>query len=420
MYSLEWLLHPIAPETFLQDYYERQPLLIERERPDYFQSLLSVRAIDEQLTGTSPRLSELLLVDAARELNPEDYTLPTDDLSRKIDVPRVYELFKTGATVSLSYLHERMPQLASLCEAMEKPFSQHFQTNIYLSPPNAQGFKTHFDNHDVFVLQVSGSKTWTLYDTQIELPLPGQGFDPKKHIAGAPAREFILHSGDMLYCPRGLYHSARSTDETSLHITLGLIGKTWADLMVEALSEACLSSVAFRRNLPAGFANPDFDPASAASQFRSLLEEFATKAELHSVLERMADDFVASRRPLFPGGLEELSAPRISPESRVAPRPHLLCRVRERGEQLHLVFGSSQITFPSLVHEALAFCIKGPAFRVQEVPGELDDDGKLVLVRRLVNEGVLVTRDLARRTQCPRNGLGLGPEVQHGSARSRP
>ena len=54
------------------------------------------------------------------------------------------------------------PKLAALCRAMEKAFSSHFQANVYLSPPNAQGFGTHFDSHDVFVLQVAGSKIWTL------------------------------------------------------------------------------------------------------------------------------------------------------------------------------------------------------------------------------------------------------------------
>ena len=84
----------------------------------------------------------------------------------------------------ISQLHERLPQLAALCRAVEKTFSGHFQTNIYLSPPNAQGFKTHFDSHDVFVLQVAGSKVWTIYDTLIELPLHGQAFEPEKHIPG--------------------------------------------------------------------------------------------------------------------------------------------------------------------------------------------------------------------------------------------
>src|SRR5262249_26048300 len=150
---------------------------------------------------------------------------------------------------------------------------------------------------DVFVLQVSGSKHWTLYDTLIELPLHGQGFEPEKHSPGAATRELTLRAGDVLYCPRGLFHSARSTDEVSLHITLGLIVKTWADVMVEAISEACLASPAFRANLPVGFANPGFDGGEAEAIFKGLVEQFAQNAELGPILGRFAETFVTSRRP---------------------------------------------------------------------------------------------------------------------------
>jgi ribosomal protein L16 Arg81 hydroxylase len=200
-----------------------------------------------------------------------------------------------------------------------KRFSSHFQTNVYLSPPNAQGFKTHFDSHDVFVLQVSGSKLWTLYDTGIVLPLRGQAFDPEKHMPGAPTREFTLHAGDLLYCPRGLYHSARSTDETSLHITLGLIAKTWADVMIEAVSAACLASPEFRANLPVGFANARFVSHQAATTFRTLLDTVAREAQLAPILERLAEDFVTSRRPALYGCLQELDST-LSLDSTVAPR----------------------------------------------------------------------------------------------------
>ena len=101
--------------------------------------------------------------------------------------PRVYELFRAGATISIRHLHESLPELAALCRAVEQVFSGHFQTNIYLSPPNAQGFGTHFDSHDVFVLQVAGSKLWTLYDTVVELPLHGQAFDRTSTIPGRRA-----------------------------------------------------------------------------------------------------------------------------------------------------------------------------------------------------------------------------------------
>jgi mannose-6-phosphate isomerase-like protein (cupin superfamily) len=394
MYSLEWLLHPIKPEAFFREFYERGPLLVERRDPARFSKLLSIEAIDRYLATTSPATGQFFLVDAARELKPEDYTRADSSSSGLIDLPRVHELYRTGATISVSHLNERNPELAALCEAVEKAFSHHFQTNIYLSPPNAQGFKTHYDSHDVFVLQVEGSKLWTLYDTGVELPLHSQGFDPAKHVAGPPTREFTLRAGDMFYCPRGLYHSARATDEASLHITLGLIGKTWADALVEALSEACLASPAFRRNLPIGYANDGFDPATASKVFASLIEEFVAGARAAKILERFADDFTSSRRPIISGDLEGRgSSHPIALHTRVSPRPNLMCRLSEADDKIRILFGSTEIALPAAVSEQVRFCLKGPSFQVEALPGELDDPGKITLVRRLVQEGLLVRAD---------------------------
>lgn len=392
--SFQWLIDPIEPTTFFTEFYERKLLLVERQQPSKFESLLSIDAIDRYLSATTPCSPDVFLVDAARELKPEDYSFPNSEPPGRIDLPRAYQLFGTGATISLSQLHERLPPLAALCRAVERTFSSHFQTNIYLSPPHAQGFKAHFDNHDVFVLQVSGSKLWTIYDTGIVLPLRGQGFDPDKHTPGPPTREFMLSAGDLLYCPRGLYHSARSTDEASLHITLGLIGKTWADVMIEAVSAACLASPAFRANLPVGFANTGFDPSQAAATFRSLVDTFAREAQLAPILERLAGDFVTSRRPALYGCLKELDmAPAPSIESTLAPRPDLIYLVREESEKLVLLFGSTEISLPAFTRDAVMFALDGAPFVVRDLPGQLDDAGKVVLVRRLLREGLLVRPD---------------------------
>ena len=388
--SLDWLLDPIEPTTFFGEFYERKPLLIERRQPHKFAALLSIDAIDRFLSTTNPCRSDVFLVDAARQLKPEDYSFANSDPPGRIDLPRAYELFRTGATISLSQMHERLPSLADLCRAVEAIFSGHFQTNIYLSPPHAQGFKTHFDSHDVFVLQVSGSKHWTLYDTAIELPLRGQAFDPDKHMPGPPTRTFTLHAGDLLYCPRGLYHSARSTDEASLHITLGLIGKTWADVMIEAVSAACLASPAFRANLPVGFANANFDARQAAATFRSLLDVFAREAQLTPILARFAEDFVSSRRPSLYGCLQEVQgAPELSIESTVCSRADLVLLQREEADRIVILFGSTEIGLPLFVRDAVNFALAGAPFVVRDLPGELDDAGKVVLVQRLLREGLL-------------------------------
>jgi hypothetical protein len=243
----------------------------------------------------------------------------------------------------------------------------------------------------VFVLQVSGSKVWTLYDRAIELPLRGQAFDPDKHTPDPPTRAFTLHAGDLFYCPRGLYHSARSTDEASLHITLGLIGKTWADVMIEAVSAACLASPAFRANLPVGFANAAFDTRQAVATFRTLVDTFAREAQLAPILARFAEDFVTSRRPALYGCLQELEgAAELSIESTVRSRPDLVLLLREEEDKIVILFGSTEISFPLLVRDAVNFALAGAPFVVRDLPGELDDDGKVVLVQRLLREGLLV------------------------------
>jgi ribosomal protein L16 Arg81 hydroxylase len=390
-FSFRWLIEPITPAAFFEHYYERKPLQIEGRDAGKFGSLLSVAAIDRYLATSSPRFPDVFMVDAAREVKSEDYSFPNSEPTGRIDLPRAYQLFESGSTISLSHMHERLPELAALCRAVEETFSAHFQTNIYLSPPHAQGFKIHFDSHDVFVLQVSGSKRWTIYDTLIELPLHGQAYESDKHIPGSPTGELTLKAGDVFYCPRGLFHSARSTDEISLHITLGLIGKTWADVMVEAVSEACLASSAFRANLPVGFARSGFERGRAEATFRSLLETFARSANLGPILDRFAENFVTSRHPALDGRLRELdNASPISAESRVAARPHLVYLLREENDQLVILFGSTKISLPSFTREAVTFALNGaPSFVVRDLPGQLDDAGKVVLVRRLIKEGLL-------------------------------
>lgn len=414
MLSFDWLLDPISPATFFRDYYEKQPLLIEGGDPDKFESVLSIEEIDRYLATGSPSYPDVFLVDAARELRPEQYSFQGGNPAGRIDLPRAYELFQAGATISISQLNNQLSGLGALCRAIEKYTSHPFQTNIYLTPPNAQGFKTHYDTHDVFVLQVSGSKHWTLNESPVALPLHGQHFDSQIHTAGAVTRELTMNAGDVLYCPRGLCHSARATGETSLHITLGLIGRTWADLMVEAVAEACLASPAFRANLPIGFARTDFDRSQVLATFRSLLGTFTGNIRPDAIFERFAEEFVSSRRPALTGCLQEIaSAPQVSAETKAVVRPDFLYRLQEENGQLVIVFGSTRITLPLHTREAVEAALRGAPFVVRNLPGPLDEAGKVVLARRLIKDGLL-TR-VGDGAFAP-NGSRAAAELANGAA----
>ena len=246
------VIAPVTRSDFFAAYYERAPLVIHRNQPDYYADLLDLDTVIAQIETCALKADEIHLVKFGETQNAEDW-LGAD---RRADPIRVLRMVEAGWTVALNKMHLRLPALAKLCQAAEAEFSAAFQTNLYLTPPGAQGFKPHWDTHDVFVLQVHGSKDWVLYDTKVELPLSGQAFESANDTPGPVSRSVTLHAGDILYCQRGLMHAAHSTDETSLHITFGLMAKTWADLMLEAVGGAVLAAPRLRRNLPIGFARP--------------------------------------------------------------------------------------------------------------------------------------------------------------------
>jgi hypothetical protein len=144
--------------------------------------------------------------------------------------------------------------------------------------------------------------------------------------------------------------------------------------------------------LPAGYADPGSDMRHARTLFRSLVDTFAREAELEPILERFSQDFVASRRPDFSGALQDAGiAPAITARTRVEPRPHLIYVLRAREEHVELQYGASTITLPAAVAEPLKFALRGQPFVVRDLPGRLDEASKIVLVRRLIKEGLLVT-----------------------------
>ena len=62
----------------------------------------------------------------------------------------------------LDRLNERDPRLALFCRMLGPELGRSFQTNAYLTPPYGQGYLPHWDNHEVFILQVMGSKRWNI------------------------------------------------------------------------------------------------------------------------------------------------------------------------------------------------------------------------------------------------------------------
>jgi ribosomal protein L16 Arg81 hydroxylase len=291
--ALGFLMAPVGREAFVAKYYEQQALLNIRGEPERYAELLTLAMIDDFVASADLREGMIELTNRKSPISREDYTYEDGRISRTA-VAREY---LRGATIILPHLHESLFQLGEFSRSLEEMFSCHIQNNIYLTPEGNQGFPPHYDNHDVFIMQISGAKAWRLYDTPVATPYRGERFKLEEHKPSEVRQEFTLRAGDCVYIPRGLMHDAENVgDEPSLHITVGLITKTWADLLLEAVSELALEEPGFRRSLPPGFATREFDREEARRHFDGLIKAVAERASMDSAFDLMADNFIRGRR----------------------------------------------------------------------------------------------------------------------------
>jgi len=79
----------------------------------------------------------------------------------------------------------------------------------------------------------------------------------------------------------------------------------------------------------------------------------------------------------------------------VGARSNVIARVRTGSEVTSVEYYGRTITFPSCLFAAIQFALSRSEFAVRDLPGELDDVGKLTLIRRLVREGLVVVTGVA-------------------------
>lgn len=356
--ALGFLMAPVSREAFVAQYYERQALLNIRGEPERYASLLTLPMLDDFIASADLREGMIELTNRNNPIGREDYTYEDGRISRTA-VAREY---LRGATIILPHLHESLFQLGEFARSLEEVFSCHVQTNIYLTPQGNQGFPPHYDNHDVFIMQISGAKAWRLYDTPVATPYRGERFKLDLHKPSEVRQEFTLHAGDCVYIPRGLMHDAENVgEEPSLHITVGLITKTWADLLLEAVSELALEEPGFRRSLPPGFATREFDREEARRHFEGLIESVARKASMDSAFDLMADNFIRGRRPNTAGVIMQ-HPPVPQPGDRFRRRRFVPWNAAEDEGALVIVGPGGDMRFRQEDGDALDVALSGAPF----------------------------------------------------------
>lgn len=375
------------PDLFAKELWGRKPQHLKATDGSGFEDLLSLDDVDRIVSTMGLRLPAFRLVKDGEVLSPSRYTKTTrtgtQEASGVIDARAVFDEFASGATIVFQSMHRYWEVLADYCRGLELALGHPVQANAYITPPGAQGFNAHEDPHDVFVLQSHGTKHWTIHERH-DLP-------PSR----PPAIDALLGTGDSLYVPSGFPHSASTQERTSVHITIGILAVTWAAALKEVV-KVLESDPTLGEALPLRFATEDGEDGELTEAVARRLGAMGMSLggiDPGVVARRLRHKVLTTRQPLLRGQMHRLlTIDGVDDDSVVARRRGTFCVIEARDGQLSVLLGDRELRMPVSAQSAMAQIAEGERIAVADLAG-LDESGRLVLVRRLIREGLLEVID---------------------------
>ena len=389
--NLEALISPKTATEFFDTFWEKSFLLLTRNQPQFFSELVCQDEIQKVLDSASYGAHEIRLAHAERAIYAHEYLN-----SNTVDIPRVSELFWRGSTVIVSGAHRRHAKLAALCKALSLEFGARVQTNIYITPPNAQGLPPHYDTHCVLILQIHGRKKWRIYDSPITLPLQSQlisdqQIDQYRSGSALPSHEFELGAGDTAYIPRGVVHAALTTDSVSTHVTVGVLACTWADLLLTIVANQCFVEASLRHGLLLGRHLDVGREIELYSLAKTQLRQISDNLTMREFTDALRSIEPFTQPTVYDGQLaESFRASSMDCNDRLVIRPFSYTRLDVNGKVMKLYHSGKVIEIDPVFEDFLRTIFGGQVFSISDARGALPLERAQALVRKLLYEGLVI------------------------------
>ncbi|RZI97217.1 MAG: cupin domain-containing protein, partial [Variovorax sp.] len=230
------------------------------------------------------------------------------------------------------------------------------------------GVGAHFDSYDVFLLQASGQRRWSI-GRQRDLSL--QPDVPLKILANfEPEMSFVLEAGDMLYLPPRYAHDGVAVGPDCMTYSIGLRSPAAMGLGADLLARIAEAEADELEDAPAGAAvhyrDPTQEAVEAPAAMPAALQAFARKAVADALRQTDVVD-------------------RALGESMTEPKANVWFEGGEMPEPLQAV---SLDRRTRMLYDERHVFINGESFRAA--------GRDATLMRRLADQRTLGARDLAR------------------------
>ncbi|PEN14316.1 cupin [Longibacter salinarum] len=380
------LLGDLSPETFLNEYWQKKPLLIRGALPTFESPLepgeLAGLACEEGVE------SRLILEEGGEK--PWELRFGPFDEEDFLSLP------ESKWTVLVQEVDRLIPEVADLLDAFAFVPKWRIDDVMVSYAPKDGNVGAHIDNYDVFLLQGQGTRRWEWGEEPVQNEEIVPDLDVRMLKDFEADREAVLEPGDMLYLPPRVAHHGVSLDDECMTYSIGFRAPSHEELIADFMQYAME-----RIDPDARYGDPDLtvpdEPgeisADALASIRGLLRSLT---EDDDTIDRWFGAFVTEpKRDRFAMPLpEDVSAGEIAEAIRSGeglrrgPATNLAFIPHDDGTASLFANGSE-----ILLGDEIAFAaplLTGTEFiPSRELTPHLDDDAFLSLVQHLVNDGLL-------------------------------
>jgi 50S ribosomal protein L16 3-hydroxylase len=380
------LLGELSPAAFLEDHWQKRPLMVRDALPD-FRSPLS----PEELAGLACEEgveSRLVLEEGGAE--------PWELREGPFDEEAFLDLPETHWTLLVQEVDRLIPEVGRLLDRFRFLPRWRMDDVMVSYAPTGGNVGPHIDNYDVFLVQGLGHRRWMIGTDPVEDETIVPDLDVRILADFEADREFVLGPGDMLYLPPRVAHHGVATDDRCMTYSVGFRAPSHRDVVGSFLQYALDELV----DPDARYSDPDLTPTDdpgalrpqARERVRNLLRSLVRDDEAidrwfgeHMTRPRR-DRYAAPRRdPLEPDALAE--AVRAGTSLRPGPATRMAHLTHDDGSATLFVNGRSYDL--DAERAGLAAVLTGTRHVAADALAPHLDDQAAALLADLVNDGLL-------------------------------
>lgn len=368
---------------FFDHYWDKKHGFVSSAEAGSFDHIQMVEEIGRFLDRTDIRHPSLRIVKDGIELPVAEFTrelrLGNHTSHDWVVNEQVFASFNAGSTIVLQMLQHSVPGFGLSANALERWLESNVQLSAFITPPDAQGFTPHYDTYGFFAIQLFGEKKWHLYDKTPQLPLRDDRDSSTPWTSVAATAELTLTPGDVLFIPRGLYHSANTSAESSVHMTVGIFSPNWIDVLRDAIP-ALTNDDRVRISL-SGASSATIPGIAACIRDGIDLENGIQRSK-----ERIFHRHIDCRSGRLTELLEYRSKRYVAFERQ--PVPYI---VSHGLQKTHLKFCGKELQLPRVLRGLIEFiCASKEPFDISSLPvSDMDAESVDLLLEHLVEEGFL-------------------------------